>query len=561
MKMNRYAVLIIGGGPCGLMLANELGRRNISVLLIDEKPSTAFNPQANATQARTMEHFRRLGFADEVRALGLPADYPTDIAYFTRYAGYELARFSLPSSGAARSQIQTLTGSWSAAELPHRVSQKWVEKVLYEHALACDSNTICFNHRLLGFEQQPDGITAVIEDIENGLTFKTGADYLVGADGARSLVRQSLGIHYLGEGGAVREFMGGRMHAMYIRVPDFYTVSGHAPAWMNVTFNRDRRAFMAAVDGKSEFAFHTQLRAGEDEAALSDADATAMFQAAMGAQVGVEILSRGTWRAGFTLVAERMQSGRIFLGGDAAHLFTPTGGLGYNTAIEDAVNLGWKLAAVVRGAAPRSLLATYELERRPAAVRNTNYARQFADSLGANIAAAELEDDTAAGAAARARAGEYFNQHARKEFNIPGITFGCRYDDSPIIIAGGDPPPDRANVYVPTSCPGGRAPHLWLGEDHSLYDEFSFEWTLLLLGTKPASVAGVETAFAEAGLKLKVVDITDEEARDIYETDLALIRPDQVVAFRGQEISDPRALAARVSGHVQPENNLSPAQG
>ena len=561
MKMNRYSVLIIGGGPCGLMLANELGRRNISVLLIDEKPSTAFNPQANATQARTMEHFRRLGFADEVRALGLPADYPTDIAYFTRYAGYELARFSLPSSGAAKSQIQTLTGSWSAAELPHRVSQKWVEKVLCEHALACDSNTICFNHRLLGFEQQPDGITAVIEDIENGMTFNTGADYLVGADGARSVVRQSLGIHYLGEGGAVREFMGGRMHAMYIRVPDFYTVSGHAPAWMNVTFNRDRRAFMAAVDGKSEFAFHTQLRADEDEATLSDADATDMFQAAMGAQVDVDILSRGTWRAGFTLVAERMQSGRIFLGGDAAHLFTPTGGLGYNTAIEDAVNLGWKLAAVVRGAAPRSLLATYELERRPAAVRNTNYARQFADSLGANIAAAELEDDSAAGAEARARAGEYFNRHARKEFNIPGITFGCRYDDSPIIVADGDPPPDRANVYVPTSCPGGRAPHLWLGEDHSLYDEFSFEWTLLLLGTKPASAAGVETAFAEAGLKLKIVDITDKEARDIYETDLALIRPDQVVAFRGQDISDPRALTARVSGHVQPEIDLSPAQG
>ena len=561
MKMNRYSVLIIGGGPCGLMLANELGRRNISVLLINEKPSTAFNPQANATQARTMEHFRRLGFADEVRALGLPADYPTDIAYFTRYAGYELARFSLPSSGVAKSRIQTLTGSWSAAELPHRVSQKWVEKVLYEHALACDSNTICFNHRLLSFEQKPDGITAVIEDIENGITFKTEADYLVGADGARSLVRQSLGIHYLGDGGAVREFMGGRMHAMYIRVPDFYTVSGHAPAWMNVTFNRDRRAFMAAVDGKSEFAFHTQLQADEDEATLSDADATDMFQAAMGVQVDIEILSRGTWRAGFTLVAERMQSGRIFLGGDAAHLFTPTGGLGYNTAIEDAVNLGWKLAAVVRGVAPRSLLATYEQERRPAAVRNTNYARQFAESLGANVAPEELEDDSPTGAEARARAGEYFNRHARKEFNIPGITFGCRYDASRIIVNDGDPPPDRANVYVPTSCPGGRAPHLWLGEGRSLYDEFGFEWTLLRLGPKPPPAVGIKTAFAEAGLELKVVDIKTEVARDIYETDLALLRPDQVVAFRGQEIRDPQALTAKVSGHIQIETGLSPAQG
>ena len=557
----RYSVLIIGGGPCGLMLANELGRRNISVLLIDEKSSTAFNPQANATQARTMEHFRRHGFADEVRALGLPADYPTDIAYFTRYAGYELARFSLPSSGAARSRIQTLTGSWSAAELPHRVSQKWVEKVLHEHALACRSNTIRFSHRLLSFEQYPDGVTATIENLETGETFTVSADYLVGADGARSLVRQSLGFHYLGDGGAVREFMGGRMHAMYIRVPDFYSMSGHAPAWMNVTFNRDRRAFMAAVDGKSEFAFHTQLRSDEDETILSDADAGDMFRAAMGARIDVEILSRGTWRAGFTLVAEHMQSGRVFLGGDAAHLFTPAGGLGYNTAIEDAVNLGWKLAAVVRGAAPHSLLASYEQERRPAAVRNTNYARQFADSLGANVAPAELEEDSPAGAEARARAGEYFNVHARKEFNIPGITFGSRYDGSPVIVADGEPPPDRANVYIPTSCPGGRAPHLWLGEDHSLYDEFGFEWTLLRLGTKPPSAAGIKKAFAEAGLELKVVDITDAAARDIYETDLALIRPDQVVAFRGREIRDPGALTASVSGRVQSLSGVTPIQG
>lgn len=543
------------------MLANELGRRNVSVLLIDEKSSTAFNPQANATQARTMEHFRRLGFADEVRALGLPADYPTDIAYFTRYAGYELARFSLPSSGAARSQIRTLTGSWSAAELPHRVSQKWVEKVLYEHALACGSNSIRFNHRLLGFEQHPDGVTATIEDLGTGAAFTVSADYLVGADGARSLVRQSLGFHYLGEGGAVREFMGGRMHAMYIRVPDFYSVSGHAPAWMNVTFNRDRRAFMAAVDGNSEFAFHTQLRADEDETALSDADAAGMFRAAMGAQVGVEILSRGTWRAGFTLVVERMQSGRIFLGGDAAHLFTPAGGLGYNTAIEDAVNLGWKLAAVVRGSAPHSLLASYEQERRPAAVRNTNYARRFAESLGANIAPPELEDDSPAGADARARAGEYFNRHARREFNIPGITFGCRYDGSPIIVADGNPPPDQANVYVPTSCPGGRAPHLWLGEDRSLYDEFGFEWTLLRLGPKPPPATEIRQVFADSGLELKVLDLPGEAARDLYETDLALIRPDQVVAFRGREICDPRALTARVSGQVQPETDLMPVQG
>src|SRR5262245_22550190 len=109
------------------MLANELGRRGIATLLVDEKPGTAFNPQANATQARTMELYRRLGIADEIRVLGLPPDHPTDIAYYTRYARYELARLKLPSSREARERIRTLTGSWSAAELPHRVAQKYVE--------------------------------------------------------------------------------------------------------------------------------------------------------------------------------------------------------------------------------------------------------------------------------------------------------------------------------------------------------------------------------------------------------------------------------------------------
>src|SRR5258708_27462673 len=119
-------VLIVGGGPCGLMLANELGRRGVAALLLDQKPGTAFNPQANATQARTMEHYRRLGFADEIRALGMPADFPTDIAYFTRLPKHELARFRLPSAREARQLVSTLSASWTPPHLPHPLPHKFL---------------------------------------------------------------------------------------------------------------------------------------------------------------------------------------------------------------------------------------------------------------------------------------------------------------------------------------------------------------------------------------------------------------------------------------------------
>jgi 2-polyprenyl-6-methoxyphenol hydroxylase-like FAD-dependent oxidoreductase len=171
-------VLVVGAGPCGLMLANELGPRGVRALIIDAKAGTAYNPQANATQARTMEHYRRLGFADEIRALGLPVDYPTDIAYFTRFATQELARFSLPASRDARQLIRGLSGSWSAAELPHRVSQKYVEPVLLKHARKHASVDIRFRTRLLDFEDHGTHVSARAEG-EDG-PFSIRARYLVG---------------------------------------------------------------------------------------------------------------------------------------------------------------------------------------------------------------------------------------------------------------------------------------------------------------------------------------------------------------------------------------------
>lgn len=542
---DRCDVVIVGGGPCGLMLAIELGRRNVSAVLVDQKPSTAFNPQANATQARTMEHFRRLGFADEVRALGMPPDFPTDIAYYTRFATHELARFKLPSARQAKETVASLSGSWSAAELPHRVAQKFVEQVLRRQAEALPSVSVNYGWRLLDFAETADGVEARVERVDDGTKASVASSYLFGADGARSPIRHKLGFAMTGETGVVRDFVGGRMFAIYCRLPDFYDRVPHPPAWMNVCFNPERRAFMIAVDGKGEFAFHTQLKPHEREADIDADAAVAMVRAAVGADVTVEVLSTATWTAGHALVAERFQQGRVFMGGDAVHLFTPMGGLGYNTAVEDAVNLGWKLAMALKGHAGPNLLASYETERKPLAERNTGYARGFAESLGTYVPVPEIEDDTAAGEAARRAAGDYYDAHARAEFNIPGITFGGRYDGSSVIVSDGTaPPPDAANRYEPTACPGGRAPHLWLSSGRSLYDAFGFEWTLLRLGANPPSAE----RFQASALDLMVLDVPDQAARDLYGADLALIRPDQIVAWRGKDDANAEEVLRQVAG-------------
>lgn len=219
--------------------------------------------------------------------------------------------------------------------------------------------------------------------------------------------------------------------------------------------------------------------------------------------------------------------------------------------MEDAVNLGWKLAAVIRKQAPPQLLDSYGPERKPLAERNTAYARRFADSVGRFSASPLLEQTGSEAEAERARASAYLNAHVRMEFNIPGVTFGGRYDSSPLIVKdGSSPPPDQAGNYQPSASPGGRAPHAWLDDGRSLYDSFNFEWTLLVLGADAPASQGFVDAAAKLGLDLRVVAHVPAGLRALYEAPLALIRPDQIVAWRGSDDRSALRVLAQASGHT-----------
>ena len=532
--MQRVPVIIVGGGPGGLTLAIELGRRGVACVVFNDKPGTVTLPAANATQARTMEHFRRLGFSQELRALGMPRHYPTDIAYFTRYSRHELARFVLPASGDAEKIARQASGSWSTPELPHRCSQLFIEQVLHKHAGLEPGVSLRYGWRVVTFEDDGEGVTVTAEKTDGTERTTLRCDYLVGCDGARSMVREGLELTLEGERRVSRHFVGGRMLALYIRAPKLYQQIAGPPAWMYWAVNGERRSFMTAIDGAETFAFHTQLKVDEESRDIGDTEARQFLDQAMGCSCSVEIIGKSNWNAGYTLVANGYRRDRAFLVGDAAHLFTPMGGLGYNTAVDDAVNLGWKLAAVINGWGGSGLLESYETERRPIAVRNTRIARGYADSVGLYVPPDDIEDETPAGAMARSAAGAYLGDHARREFNIPGVTFGVRYDGSQVVISDGNSaPPDSANVYVPSAVPGGRAPHWWLEDERSLYDLLGFEFTLLQTCKDAAAEAAFANAAKALGVPLKILCVTEPGLRDLYQADMTLIRPDQHVAWRG----------------------------
>jgi 2-polyprenyl-6-methoxyphenol hydroxylase-like FAD-dependent oxidoreductase len=536
-------VMIVGGGPVGLVIAIELGRRGIGCVLLNDAPSTATHPKANAIGARSMEHFRRLGIAAPIRAAGLDDDHPTDVSYFTSLTGIELARLRLPTRVEALRQARAGEGPWGASpEPPHRCSQIFLEQALRRRASELPSVELRFGWKHLSFREEAEGVIAEAEEVATGKSLTVRARYLVGCDGGASAVRRQLGIAYAGEHGVERRMMGGSMHSAYFRVKADKSWLSVGRSWQYWCFNPAISALIIHVDSHEQFLAQIRVPEGIDH---KNVDSRNLVERAARAPVPLQIVSVQPWLAGHALVATSYGGGRMWLAGDSAHLFTPTGGLGMNTGVDDAVNLAWKLAAMLEGWGGERLLASYEAERRPIGARNIAFARDYAISISDIAVTPEIEKDTAAGRAERARVGPRFAEHAFREFVIPGVQLGLSYAASPIVAPDGTTPPtDTPNVYTPSACPGLRAPHLWLGEQ-ALFDRCGIGFTLLRMGSSDG--AEIIEAAKSRTVPLTVLDV--KEARELYDADLALIRPDQHVAWRGNRTpTDALGLIDRVRG-------------
>src|SRR6185437_11272624 len=485
-------VAIIGGGPVGLMLALFLDMYGVRSVLFNTEDTTRWHPKGSTEGSRTMEHFRRVGLATKIRAAGLPADHPTDVAYFTRFGTLELARLPMPSTDDVAAQVAAAPKTDQIPEPLHRANQMYVERILLDRAYTRPNITMRFGWRVEDFEQDAGGVRVDAAREPDGSREHWRAQYLVGCDGGRSLVRRALGIKFLGEAGLEQRYFGGRTFSTYIRAPALYRdFLKDRRAWQYWAVNPEIRSTLISVNGSDEFLLRTRAR--EPDQPPEDSVVADALRRCTGADVAAQIIAHEPWTAGVALVAERFADRRVLLAGDSVHLFTPTGGFGMNTGVDDASNLAWKLAALVQGWGGGELLSSYESERLPIAARNTDAARMLAVNIGDTDIDPAIEQSGAAGDAARKAAAVMFSTFA-EQFASIGVQLGARYDGSSIVAEDGPAPADSLTTYTPTGVPGGRAPHLWLddrrGYGSSLYDRLGMGFTLLRLG--PHAAAGAE---------------------------------------------------------------------
>lgn len=545
-------VLIVGAGPVGLTLAADLGRRGIACRVVEENADVKHFPRAMGIGPLTMEHFRLWGIDGRVYDASLPGDVEGDIVYVTRLCGHELARFPSPSHNATRHADEALIER--VPPLRHSpyyrtwCAQHALEPVLRDYAREIPAVELSFETRLESFNQDADGVTATVQSLPNGKQETVLAKYLLGCDGARSAVRHALGIELEGRG------VLGEVWGTFLRAPTLWDERTIKPGVMYWTHAPGCASVVYSINARDEWWMNTYFRADEP---FSPIDPAERFRSAVGRDVPVEVLSSQPYKA-FQLVAERYGEGRVLMAGDAVHLFVPPGGLGMNTGIQDAFNLGWKLAGTLAGWAGPGLLSSFEVERRPVAVRNTNRAADsYLMARDAFMVDERIDDPGTEGDTVREEWRPKVHASGTHQHSIAGAQLDPAYDNSPVCALESDTPSDTVRDtketrlrYAPTAAGGHRAPHCWLADGRStidLVDPDSF--VLVRFGSAPADTSPIEQAAKAKNVPLAVETVTDNEAETLFGKKIALLRPDGIVAWRGDTPpADPGALIDLIRG-------------
>ena len=529
-------VLIVGAGPVGLTLALDLGQRGVRCLLIERNATAIQLPKMERCNARTMEIFRRLGIAEQVRKAGLPADAPMDVFLALSMAEPPLVHLPYPSVSAAKAEIAA-NNDGRPLEPYQLISQYTLEPLMRSMVEILPDVDVRFSCELVSFVQDERCVTAAVREAD-GATAMIEAEYMVGCDGGASTVRRQLGIRLEGEGN-IRKLRQAHFHCSAL-----YEFAAVGKGRHYHIADGPLFPFLILQDSTRHWSLHA--------AAATDAEMADIFRGAVATDVPFEMLSVNEWTQ-HLLCAERYGEKRTYLAGDAAHLVIPTGGLGMNTGIGDATDLAWKLAGSLQGWGGPALLASYEVERRQVGLRNVAAAGAAMSGRLGWRAAWRPDIREASGEAARAEICQRFDTEQRKVTEILGIECGYRYVGSPLVALpkqeeGPDPNSPR---YVPTAWPGARLPHAWLADGTAMHDRLGAGFTLLRLGGTCADSATLEDAIRETGAPFEVIDIPDPLVRDLCERDLVVVRPDLHVVWRGNRApTGPWEIAAQITGRL-----------
>jgi 2-polyprenyl-6-methoxyphenol hydroxylase-like FAD-dependent oxidoreductase len=517
-------VLVIGGGPVGLALAGDLGWRGIACTLIEQSDGSIYQPRMDLVGIRTMEFCRRWGLVPAVEGSPYPRDYAQDNIYLTSLTGYELGRERFPGIGQAPPPKQS-------PQRRERCPQNMFDPILRAFAASQKNVALRYRTRLVSFTQNAGPVTAVVENAETGAREEILARYIVGCDGARSLVRETLGIAM--QGNPVLTYTTN----VIFRCPHLLSLHDKGKAYRHIFIGPEGTwSTIVAINGRDEWRF--SIIGGSEQRDYTTEDIKAAIRRAVGRDFEFEILSVLPW-VRRELVAERYRGGRGFIAGDAAHVMSPTGGFGMNTGIQDVVDLSWKLAATIEGWGGDRLLDSYSVERQPIGTRNVTEASGNLRRMLSVPPHPDLLDETPQGAAAREKVGREFSETMRREWFTLGAHLGYRYENSPICWPDGTAaPPDDPRAYVPTARPGHRAPHTFLADGRSTLDLFGRGFALIGFGANAAEAAPLLKAARQRHLPLTFTAIAEPHIAALYQRKFVLVRPDGHVAWRDDRMPE-----------------------